>query len=365
MTNTPYNEGVPRLNNHKQIVWDRREPNLDSTGEIILYDNGTLVQITDDEVRDAWPDINDDGIIVWSSFRGPEGPFGPTADIMMYKDGVITQLTDDDEYDYAPYINNLGQCAWSKTLGQYSAQSEIYWYDGTTVKRLTYDGEAEAKSNQGGQLNELGQIVWTRYDFFVDPWEGEIRLYDRGQIRTLSPPWMFEAQLPYINNLGDLVWFYNDGSDQALVLWHGGHALHLTHGRNSRTNDLGHIYFIRWQEAGGWQAWLYRDSTFYQLTDDPTWSTDGDINNAGEVVWLYGIYPATDICLLQRYSPGDLNCDGSVDGFDVEPFLLALTDPHLYGVVYPACDAMLADVNADNSLNGFDIEPFVGILLEE
>jgi len=59
---------------------------------------------------------------------------------------------------------------------------------------------------------------------------------------------------------------------------------------------------------------------------------------------------------------GDLNCDGTVDGFDIQPFVLALTDPDEYVNQYPNCDVMNADCNGDGSVDGFDIQPFVELL---
>ncbi|MCG3128542.1 MAG: hypothetical protein CHACPFDD_03431 [Phycisphaerae bacterium] len=60
---------------------------------------------------------------------------------------------------------------------------------------------------------------------------------------------------------------------------------------------------------------------------------------------------------------GDLNCDGSVNGFDIEPFTLALSDPDGYFAAYPDCDYDLADVDENGSINGFDVDPFVDRLL--
>jgi hypothetical protein len=62
------------------------------------------------------------------------------------------------------------------------------------------------------------------------------------------------------------------------------------------------------------------------------------------------------------YDRGDLNCDGAVDGYDIDPFVLALTDPAAYAAAHPDCDYMLADVNGDGAVNGYDIDPFVGVL---
>jgi parallel beta-helix repeat protein len=59
---------------------------------------------------------------------------------------------------------------------------------------------------------------------------------------------------------------------------------------------------------------------------------------------------------------GDLNCDGSLNGYDIDPLVLALTDAAAYAQQYPACDRMLADVNGDGAVNGYDIDPFVLLL---
>jgi hypothetical protein len=59
---------------------------------------------------------------------------------------------------------------------------------------------------------------------------------------------------------------------------------------------------------------------------------------------------------------GDLNCDGVVNGYDIDPFVLALTDPEEYYRLYPECDHMLADINCDGLVNGYDIDPFVECL---
>ena len=63
---------------------------------------------------------------------------------------------------------------------------------------------------------------------------------------------------------------------------------------------------------------------------------------------------------------GDLNCDGVLNNFDIDPFVLVLTGtPPLYPeyyAVYPDCDHMLADCNEDGTVNNFDIDAFVYLL---
>lgn len=63
-----------------------------------------------------------------------------------------------------------------------------------------------------------------------------------------------------------------------------------------------------------------------------------------------------DECELIR---GDMNCDGSVDNFDIDPFVIGLVDPEMFEVLYPDCNINSGDVNGDGSFNNFDIDPFV------
>jgi hypothetical protein len=65
---------------------------------------------------------------------------------------------------------------------------------------------------------------------------------------------------------------------------------------------------------------------------------------------------------LGSYRYGDLNCDGLVNAFDTDPFVLALASPAACEPAHPDCENMLADVNGDLLLNAFDIDPFVLLL---
>ena len=70
-----------------------------------------------------------------------------------------------------------------------------------------------------------------------------------------------------------------------------------------------------------------------------------------------GFWPSVPTSLV-----GDLNCDGVLNAFDIDPFVVALTDPEEYATQYPECDIDNADTNGDGVLNAFDIDPFVRLL---
>lgn len=60
---------------------------------------------------------------------------------------------------------------------------------------------------------------------------------------------------------------------------------------------------------------------------------------------------------------GDMNCDGAVNNFDIDSFVLALIDPPAYAAAYPTCNRLNGDVNRDNAFNNFDIDPFVNCIV--
>jgi hypothetical protein len=59
---------------------------------------------------------------------------------------------------------------------------------------------------------------------------------------------------------------------------------------------------------------------------------------------------------------GDLNCDGTVGFGDINPFVLALTNPAGYATAYPNCNIMNGDINQDGTVGFGDINPFVALL---
>ncbi len=117
---------------------------------------------------------------------------------------------------------------------------------------------------------------------------------------------------------------------------------------------------IRTQGASGWpcalgigendiHAWVLSAVGDAQLSFA---SSLGDVGSPGQFVLDYCGAPL----------PADLNCDGVVNVFDIDPFVLALVDPAGYAAAFPDCDILAADCNHDGVVNGFDIDPFVELL---
>ncbi len=59
--------------------------------------------------------------------------------------------------------------------------------------------------------------------------------------------------------------------------------------------------------------------------------------------------------------PGDMNCDGELSFGDINPFVMALTNPAGYQQQYPDCDINHGDVNGNGTFGFDDINPFVAL----
>ncbi len=59
---------------------------------------------------------------------------------------------------------------------------------------------------------------------------------------------------------------------------------------------------------------------------------------------------------------GDGNCDGGVDFFDIDPFLMSLFQPAQYAATYCGGSICAVDIDCSGAVDFFDIDPFLGCL---
>jgi len=115
--------------------------------------------------------------------------------------------------------------------------------------------------------------------------------------------------------------------------------------------------------SGGWVRQEIRVSDFVPLTAQfrMRFSINDTPNNSLTEAGLDAVVIYDRACGLEAML-GDLNCDGALNVFDIDPFVLALTEPAAYAAAYPDCDANRADCNRDGNVNVFDIDPFVQLI---
>ncbi len=136
--------------------------------------------------------------------------------------------------------------------------------------------------------------------------------------------------------------------------------------------------WAQWGESAHWYSdpvifysWGDGPSQFaYQLDIEP--SSDLDyydlvLGVAGRLADTNELFYCEEhfYLLLAESNPGDCNCDGVINAFDIDAFVLALTDAEQYATQYPDCPLANADANGDGVVNVFDIDPFVQLLTPE
>lgn len=96
---------------------------------------------------------------------------------------------------------------------------------------------------------------------------------------------------------------------------------------------------------------------YFDLTDVVMLPTTG-LFRLGTMSFTSGSVTLTRIPAI----PADMNWDGEVNNFDIDPFVFGLTNPVLYTAIYGYSPLYPGDVNRDGELNNFDIDAFIDCL---
>jgi hypothetical protein len=72
--------------------------------------------------------------------------------------------------------------------------------------------------------------------------------------------------------------------------------------------------------------------------------------------------PTLTLTAVAALPEGDANCDGQVDFFDIDPFLLALFDLPAWQATHCGGDTDTADLDDSGGVDFFDIDPFLAAL---
>jgi len=337
-----------QMNNCGEVVHSHYLLPAGAGRAIFCHDNGRVIRVTPDASYNYTCDVNDAGVIVWSGCPS----LGATRHIYLYENGLIAQLTDGMFDDREPCINAVGHVGWYRWFqdGCDYSRAEVFFSDGQAVEQISNNG----LSNQSVCINDLDELAWTRYNDCVNPWVSDILLYRDGLISVLpAPEPPAEPQIPGINNLGHVIW----GSSAGIELWADESTTLITPwGRNPAINNHGDILFIRWHDdTSTWQTWAYLNGVFYQLSDDPFWSTDGDINDYGEMAWEMGPWEQRDVRMLRRIRNGDTDFDLDVDVDDYASWPDCLTGPVETDRL---CDCRFLDMQHDRDVDLADFALF-------
>ena len=237
VTNNDTDDAFPWINNAGQVVWT----GSDGTDlEIFLYENGAVTQITDNKENDTRPQINDAGQILWWGARDG-GLF-----VLLYDQGTVIRLSPrsveyyDRHLKHGKQINNSGQAVWTARIG---GNTEIFWFDGTFTSQITDNAHDDIHP----VINQTGQIVWQGYDGN----DFEIFLFNKGNFSQITDDDM-DNTAPDINAQGQVVWQADGGeAGSGIYMYYpGGKTVKVSaQGVDAIRPDIGN---------NGWVAWVTR-----------------------------------------------------------------------------------------------------------
>ena len=335
--NTSYDD-YPQINDDGYVVWNgcgTADCSFLGDGgfEIFLYNGTSTTQLTNDTYNDRYPQINNNGHVVWQGgFRieyvGGWWMITSYYDIFLYNGTSTIQLTDNDYHDQYPQISDTGHVVW---CGDDGSDYEIFLYDGTSTTQLTDNPYDDGYP----QINNNGYVVW----FGWDGSDYEIFLYD-GTSTTQLTDNAYDDGFEMSDNSYDQVQI----NDSGYVVWHGKAGLYsdifLSNGMSTtqltdnsfednwpQINDHGYVVW-----CGDGEIYLYDGTSTAQLTSDNIFDFPAQINNNGYLVWSGWDGPGPDQAEIFLAVPCS---DADGDGYYLESGCPAPLD----------CDDADSDVN--------------------
>lgn len=352
--------GRSDINDCGQIVFDKNPGPNSSYSEIYLYDNGKIVQITNNRDGDVFPLINNRGQMVWGRGIGADS----MTQIIFYDHGVETIV---DSFPQGTTVdqtlNNLGHVGWVRVERDVCPiRCNMFIWDGTTITQQTFDRDM---ANMGINLNDNGDFAWLYANYCDDPWHSEILTRSANGDKLLPSP-TTQNHTPHINQFKQVVW----DSDIQIVYWTGDQLLILsTSGSVPNLNNSGRVYSAVWDFGGRnkWQPWVFdvheNGIDAYRLTDDPFSYSRGSVNDWGEVCCTWYTYREDNywgggVRFLRRIRTGDSEFDGDIDHEDYRRFATSMTGPVPTDGL---CEVRFLDIDYDGDLDLADYARFQNV----
>lgn len=254
--------------------------------------------------------------------------------------GVVVKSTDEDWYHVQIPIG--ASLTANATFSQVWGDIDMELYDGCGGTVV-----ASATSNSSNETLILDNRFGTQRDFYL-------RVYLDADTRQTYNLQLVTDCYATPSQVANVVATDGDECDRVIVTWDG---------------VSGAVDYTVWRSASSDPNTATEVGTTTALTLDDTTVTP-------EVTYYYWVVAANDChssaygtpdtgfaeCAPQ-YDLGDMNCDGAVDVFDINPFVEAVLDSAAYEANHPGCAISLGDINGDGFVDVFDINPFVELVL--
>lgn len=192
----------PVVNDDGLIAWDH----LVGSGQIDIYrfDGDEVEQVTDNGLSNQSPRVNLSGDIAWARKDFFQSPWRST--VMLYKDGTVLELTDGEGQAKGVDLNDAGQVVWSEPAG---IKDAIKMWDAGTVTILAEGSNA--------RINKAGDIAYASWNFATEKWDQ--MLLTEG-IEYVLPDFGFSSAGSEINDRREVAWrvLVNDFGDTGILM---------------------------------------------------------------------------------------------------------------------------------------------------
>ena len=334
--------GYAGFNDSGVVVWSEQVGSYD---QVFRFADGVGKQITNDNFNNRDPQINENGIIVWSR----QNPDGSGAEIYYYgSDAYVYALTSDGRHNISPQINNNGDIVWESyatwTLNGQDILTDyripLFKSSDWTLHNLGDIGY----ENYSPQINDQGEVAWLG----MKGSEYRVLSYYAGDTHLVATSNYAISDLRQ-NNKGQWVWQASDGQNSEIYFYDivaGGQPLQISsqdnyNNLNPQINDSGAVVWQQWDGAN-YDICLYLPSggppanlTHQIVYDDYFDHYSPQINNRGDVAWIFettDAYSYSDIghnpyWNIQVYNYKDL----TEREIEFHPVLHMITDNYLDG----------------------------------
>ncbi|MFH1746156.1 MAG: dockerin type I domain-containing protein [Planctomycetota bacterium] len=209
------------------------------------------------------------------------------------------------------------------------------WYDGVTWHSARVDGNASVLRWLSLAILPSGHPAICYRDYkTLDPYDSlKYAWFDgvRWLVEEVDP---YGGDVRYATHIS--LGVQPSGHQAAVYRWGSGWVQYIWY------DD----YYDLWRGGGGWYGTA--PSLAFRPSGKPSISYFDETN--GELRYAFAV------------DTGDLNCDGVINAYDIDPFICALSPNCDYAAEYPDCDKSLADCNGDGVVNAYDIDGFIALL---
>ncbi len=379
LTDNDFKDNDQRVSSSGNVVWVAGYNLPGATGpegdtEILFFDGNSTIQLTDDDWDEWRPVVSDLGGIAW---QGPQN--GIDSDIYFFDGATVTRITDDtgaETFDRYPDINNDGILVW----GRWNV-NHWEWASIDTINQATFTTHG---TGYRPHINNSSEIVLQ--ETIVDP-NGNLVL----QLPSANSLGYSAYRRREINDLGQLaieadpVFPQQKDSEgpRDILFWDGSEMKRLYGSTEEWIGraDLNASGVIAWEGYGGLpgsqsgrddrEIFVYRADMdrIIQLTDDEDVDVWPTVSEDGRVFWSgLGAYPGYTSVRWDREifiaTPnGDADLDAIADADDNCPLRANVSQSDSGAVTTGIADGVgdacqCGDVTDDGVVDQADADAF-------